>query len=467
MIPLAAALLLAAVDPCAPVDPTGAPEPETAAAYREIAEEELARGGLDAAAAAFRAAAAADPADLRSREALRQLCDAGAEDPLARGLRLMDAGDCRAAAAAFREARAGAPRPSAALLEGICRYELGDDVAAEAALREAEAHPPHRAEARLYLGLLALRAGDRERGLALLDAARGSPALEEAADALARAARLGGRVVLSLAAEGGWDSNVNLAPTGEPALAREADAVAALRAAALVRPWREAGPYLRVAGLLHEPLELRSYAVRGYDAAGGWRGGAGRADLLLEYAYGARTFGGDPYVSFHRLLASAWLRSRRASAGVTGFVRLESYASAWSGFDGTLAGGEVRAAWLPSPRVRLSVAYAVARDATEDDLLSYLEHGPRAEVRIVPAAGLRLGAEAGAARRAYDRFDVALGVTRRDTLLDAVAYAERDLAGGWALRLSVEARGAASNVAALEYVKVVPALGLVWARGFR
>jgi tetratricopeptide (TPR) repeat protein len=466
VIPVVAALVLATVDPCAPVGAAGAPDPETAAAYLEIGEEELARGSRDAAAAAFRAAAEADPGDERPRAALRTLCDAAPADPLARGLRLMDAGELRGAAEAFREARAARPSPSAALLEGICRYELGEDAAAVAALREAEVHPPHRAEASFYLGLLALRAGERERAVALLDAARASPALEVPADELARAARLGGRVVLSLAAEAGWDSNVNLAPTGDPALVPEGDTIAALRAAALIRPWGAGAPYVRAAGLLHEPVDLRDFALRGYDAAAGWRGGSRRVDALVEVAHGARTFGGDPYLTFDRLLASASLLGRRGAIGGTGFVRLESYASGWSGFEGTVAGGELRAAWLAGPRVRLSVAYGVARDWAADEVLSYLEHGPRADVRVAPSRRWRLGADAALTSRRHDAYDPALGQTRHDTTLDAIAWVERDLAGGWALRLSGALRAASSNVATFDYVQVAPAIGLVWARGF-
>jgi hypothetical protein len=466
VIALAAALFLAAVDPCAPVQPGAAPDPEAAAAYRAIGEEELALGEREAAAAAFRAAAGADPADARAREALRLLCDARDEDPLARGIRLMDAGDCRGAAEAFRAARALRPSPSAALLEGICRYELGEDAAAAAALREAEAYPPHRAEASLYLGLVALRTGDRERGLALLDAARAHPALAGPADALARAARLGGRLVLTLAADAAWDSNVNLAPTGDPAVSPEGDAVGAVRAAALLRPWGDTGAYARGAGLLHEPSDLRGYAVRGYDVAAGWRGGGRALDGLVEYAHGARTFGGEPYATFDRLLASASLRGRRLSLGATGFVRLESYASEWADFEGTVAGGELRGAWSPDRRVRVSLAYGAARDRADAEVLSYVEHGPRVDVRAAPAPGWRLGGDAALAFRTHDAFDAALGATRRDTTLDAVAWAERDIAGGLALRLSGEVRWASSNVAALEYVKVAPAIGLVWARGF-
>jgi tetratricopeptide (TPR) repeat protein len=128
----------------------------------------------------------------------------------------MDDRDWRGAAAAFQAARKGDAGPSAALLEGICRHELGEEDEAAALLREAAAYPPHREEAQLYLGLVALRTGSSSEAAALFESASANPALEHAAADLARLARRDGRLVLSVFAESGWDSNVNLAPSGTP-----------------------------------------------------------------------------------------------------------------------------------------------------------------------------------------------------------------------------------------------------------
>ena len=65
------ALALAAVDPCAPVQPVP-PDPATAQAYREVADAELAAGSRDSAAAAYRDALARDPSDEASRAALQR-----------------------------------------------------------------------------------------------------------------------------------------------------------------------------------------------------------------------------------------------------------------------------------------------------------------------------------------------------------------------------------------------------------
>lgn len=462
------ALALAASDPCAPVAPSDPPDPAAAAAYRAVGDEELARGALEPAAAAYRAAAERDPSDGASRDALRRLCErrGAMEDPLARGLRLMDAGDFRGAIAAFRAARAAAPSPSTALLQGICHYELGEDGEAAPLFREAEGYGPHREEARLYLGLIALRAGAGPEASALFESARANPALERDARELAWLARRDGRLVVALLAESGWDSNVNLAPTGEPSLTPESDGVIALAGSFLLRPNGSRGPYLRAAALTHDPVDLGAYRVRGFDAAGGWQLRGRGAQAVLEYDYGVRTFGGEPYLTSHRLLASGWTRAGRARVGAAYLARFESYASGWSDFSGTLQRAEVRAGLTLGPRLGLGLAYGVAFEDARATSLSYLEHGPRVELRASAGRAWRLGLDASLSRRDYDGYDADLGNTRRETYLDAAGFAERTVATFWTVRLGLEARRALSNVAALEYDKIVPTVGLAYVRGF-
>jgi tetratricopeptide (TPR) repeat protein len=461
------ALALSAVDPCEPVAPVGSPDPAAAAAYRGVGDDELARGALDPAATAYRAALARDPSDGASREALHRLCEARStgEDPFARGLRLMDAGDLRGAVDAFQKARASSPGPSIALLLGICLHELGEDAEAAPFLREAEGYGPHREEARLYLGLIALRAGAGPEATAFFESARTNPALERDARDLARLARQDGRYVVSFLAESGWDSNVNLAPNGGPSPAPESDGVYALTGSLLARPIGARGPYLRAAALMHDPIQLGAYRVRGFDAAGGWQL-RGRGSLaIVEYDYGTRTFGGDPYLASHRLLASGWLQAGRAGLGAAYLVRFESYAAAWSRFDGTLQRAELRFAFTPRAQLRIGFAYGIGLEDAREPVLSYLEHGPRVEVRA-SAGAWRLGVDASLSRRGYDDHDPAFQTTRRDTYLDASAFAERDVAVGWALRFGLEGRRARSNVAPLEYDRVVPTIGLAYVRGF-
>lgn len=332
MTGLILALLLGGADPCAPVQPMVQPNAAAARAYRQVGASELAAGSIETAVSAYRDALANDVTDGESREALRRICEAPpAPDPFREGIRRMDAGEYRAAAEAFHQVRAGADAaPSAALLEGICRFELGEDEAGRLLFEEAAAYPPHRDEARLYLGLLALRAGSAAEAGALFRSAAENPALERAASDLARLARRDGRLVLSFLAESGYDSNVTLAPDGTPGGPPAADGLYALSAAALFRPKGTEGPYLRLGGFLQEQMQLGAYDFDGFDAAGGWQVGRGERGLIAEYDYAARRFGGASYLSAHRLLASAWMRAGRALLGASYLARFESYAPAWS-----------------------------------------------------------------------------------------------------------------------------------------
>jgi tetratricopeptide (TPR) repeat protein len=458
------ALALTAADPCGPVAPAADPDALAAAEYRAVGDQELAAAHPEAASVAYRAAAALG--DSAARSALARLCAArGPAQALRRGLAQMDAGDCRAAAASFAEARAADPNPSAALLEGICRYELGEDEPAARCLREAEANASHREEARFYLGLLALRAGEGAEASSLFEAARSDPALADSADALARRARLEGRWTVALSAESGWDSNVTLAPSGLAAAPPQADALYALSGAVLFRPDGARGPYLRASGFLRDPVQLGAYSVRGVDGAAGWQLMGDTARGVLEYDFAWRTFGGAPYLGAHRLLASGDVRAGPAVLGAAYLVRFDSYATGWTDFSGTLQRGEVRAGFSLAPWAAVTIAYGLGRDATRDPVLSYLEHGPRAEVRLALSRTVRGGVEAAMAWRGYDRSDPALGTLRRDVQLDAAAFLELELASGLRARLSLDARRTSSSAPAAEYGKIVPALGMTYARG--
>ncbi len=457
------ALALAAVDPCAPVQPVP-PDPVTAQAYREVADAELAAGSRDSAAAAYRDALARDPSDEASRAALQRLCAAHGPDPFQDGLRRMDAEDLPGAARAFEAAFAADGNASAALLGGIARYELGDDEAAERLLRAAERDPAHREEARFYLGLLALREGDGARASSLLEGAATNPALASPALDLARLARRDGRLIFSLVAESGWDSNVNLGPGGPEGPAAQSDGTAALSASILWRPSGARGPYLRAAGLLHNLAQLDAYDLGGVEAAAGWQLRAGRHGAAAEYEYAHRTLGGDDYLGAHRLLASGWLRRGRAVAAGSYAVRFESFAGGWSPFSGVLHRAEARATLDATSRLRLGLAYAGGRDDARESVLSYWEHGPRAEVRLLLGRA-RLGVDLGLTLRAYDVFDEALGARRRDTYLDGAAFVEVDLADRWTARAGIIGRNARSNVDALAYDKLAPSVAIGYTLG--
>lgn len=455
-------IALGAADPCAPVVPAAAADPVTASAYRGVAETEAAKGSRDTAILAYQSAAALDPADRASRAALQRYCAAGPRtDPFQDGMAKMDAGDLRGAVAEFRVARGRADDPSIALLEGICQYELGDDHEAEAALRMAEASPADADLAKFYLGLVALREGSASRAASLFDAASASAAIAPVASGLARLARSEGRWALTLVAASGFDSNVNLAPPGAPP-AREADGLYALGATGLLRPSGSDGPYLRAQGFLNQQLRLGEFDVAAGDVAGGWQLRRDRWSGLAEYDFSYRTFGGSPFLSSHRLLASAWTAVGDVTIGATYLARFESYADGFSPFSGTVQAAEVRTSFGIGSGARLALAYGLARDAARLSILSYLEHGPRAELRIATARAMRLGIELAATFRGYDVLDPALGARRSDTYLDASVLAERDLSLRWTAQIAVRGRRALSNVAGFEYAKLAPTVGLAY-----
>jgi hypothetical protein len=464
MIPaIVLALSLGAADPCAPVEPAREPDPAAAAAYRAVGDGEAARGSPATAILAYRSAAALDPADRGSRAALARLCRTPARgaDPAREGMARMDAGDLRGAVAAFRAAREREEDPSVALLEGIGLYELGEDRDAERALRVAERSPDDADLARLYLGLLAFRDGAASRAASLFDAASGSASIGPAAQDLARLARSEGRWALTLEAASGYDSNVNLAPPGSQP-ARQADGQYALAATGVARPWGSDGPYLRGQGFLNQQLRLGTYDASGGDAAAGWQLRRSSWSGVAEYDYAYRTFGGSPFLSAHRLLVSAFTGFGGVTLGATYFARFDTYADGWSQFSGTLQAGEVRGAFAPSTRARISVAYGAARDAARLGILSYVEHGPRAELRVLAWRGVWAGGDLAATFRRYDDYDPALAARRVDTYLDAGALLEWNPSPRWTTRLALHGRRALSNVSGFEYSKLVPTVGLAY-----
>ena len=459
---LVTGLALATADPCAPVQPAAAADPRAAAAYRTVAEAEGKAGSPETAILAYRSAAALDPADHVSRAALERYCGAGPRvEPFQAALAKMDAGDLRGAIADFRAARDRVDAPSVALLEGICHYELGEGREAEPLLLAAERSPEHADLARFYLGLLALREGASSRAAALFDAASASAAIAPVASDLARLARTQGPWALTLFAASGFDSNVTLAPPGSPP-SRTSDGLYALGATGLLRPWGSLGPYLRAQGLLDRQLRLDAYDVGAGDLAGGWQLQGTRWSGLAEYDFAYRTFGGSSFLSAHRLLASAWTLIGDVTLGASYLARFESYAGGFSPFSGTLQAAEVRASLAVGARTRLALAYGAARDGARLSILSYLEHGPRAELRFVTARGVRLGADVATTFRGYEVFDPTLGARRRDTYVDAAALAEWDLSPRWTAQLALRGRRALSSVAGFEYSKLVPTAGLAY-----
>ena len=467
MTGLLLALALAAGDPCAPLPPlAGAPDPAAAGAYRKVADEERRAGAIETAALAYREALARDPSDQASRLALDALCrERGAAAPFQRGLEEMEAGDLGAAARSFEDARAAGAGASAALLEGVCRYELGEDDQARERLREAREDPTHHEAADLYLGLLALREGDGDAAALAFDAAGHDPRLSTLAAPLSRLARRTGRLVLAALVASGWDSNAQLAPSGTP-IDTSNDGQLDAAASALYRPLGESGPFLSGRGLFHQQLRFGDLDSWGLAGAAGWQLGRGRRALWAEYGYEYRTLGGSPFLSAHGLRAAGWAPAGPFTLSASYFVRFESYqGTLYQPFSGTYQGGEPSASALLSPRMRLLLGYRLSRDGVGLPQLSFVEHGPHARLGIDVPPRARLFVEAGVSWRGYDALDPQLALTRSDTYLDGAVALEWDLSARTFLRASIEARRAWSNAAAFTYFRLAPTVGLGWVAG--
>jgi len=465
----ATALAAGAIDPCAPITPATAPDPAAAALYRSVGDDERGAGNPEAAAAAFRKAAELDPADQASRKALAELCTtARASTPseaFDRGLALMQAGDFRRAAGAFDEALLESPDPSTALLAGVCHFQIGNTRRASLVLRTAEADPDHAAVARFYLGLIAI-AEDRPREAAiLLEQAAAGPEVAALAHDLARYAWRIQRLVLSAFTDVAWDSNATLAPGGTP-LASASDGAFDLGAAAIYRPSGDSGPYFRGSGLLREQFQVHSLDMLGASAGAGWQLGRLGNALVLGYDYDFRTLGGAPYLSANRLSASGWVTAGPAVLTASYFARFETYLPvAYEPFDGTVQHAELKAALGLGRTSWLTVGYGLTTDSVQLDYLSWLEHGPRAVLRWLPAPRWRMVFEAGAAFRSYGAVAPTLGVVREDVYLDGAVLAEYFPSLQWALWVSLDARRALSNVSQYDYFRIAPTIGVSFTAG--
>ncbi len=465
---LAAALVLAAPDPCAPAQPSGAPDPGAAEAYRAVGDAERDRGSRDTAAAAYRAALSRDPADGRSRAALAALCgDQGRDGAFQRGLRKMEAGDRRGAVAAFEEARAGRRDPSAALLEGICLYELGEDARARPLLAEAEADPEHRDSARFFLGLMALRAGRSAEAVALLEASAADHRLGPEAMDLARLARREGRLVVSVLLDAGWDSNVDLAPDRSAGAARIEDASTGATALVRVAPYGDSGPFVRATAVMRDQVRYDVLDLGGWGAAVGWQAGRGRDYVLGEGSWDYRDLGGAPYLSAPRLLgAIRHDTGRGVSAGLTYFARWESFLPTdVQGYSGLRHFAEADVTRQLGRRASGTLAWHAGLDAARDRSLGWVEQGPRAALRLPLGRDARVGLDLAYTWRRYSAFDVALGAQRDDRYADLAASLEYELAARWTLRASLGARRAFSNLPDFVYTRFVPLVGIAYTVG--
>ena len=465
---LLALALATAPGPCDPVEISPRPDPETAAAYRKIGDDERAAGARETAVTAYRAAAALDPSDGASRDALRRLCATPIEesaDPFRRGLHLMDRGELRAAVTEFQKAQAGHPDASAALLEGVCLYRLDEDKAAEVVLRLAANDPDVQDSARFYLGLIALRRGDSFSAAPLFDGLVASSGYGTVAADMALIAQRSGRFSVSALTSVGWNSNLTLAPSGYVTSGASGGS-AAIAASGLWRPTGESGPYVRLSGAYQKQFHLTAFDTGAASGAAGWQLGHADRAIFAEYAYTYSALGGAPYLSSNRLLASGWLTWGDFTLTATYLARFEAYQSIYEPFSGTLQWAEARGAWWFGPFAHLGVSYRLGGDGAQVNYLSWFEHGPHADFFAQLGRSVRIGLDASLAFRTYGAVAPGPNVVRADTYLTGAAVVEYDLGTHWTIQATLGARKAYSNLPQFSYFAFMPTVGVAYLAGF-
>ena len=115
-------------------------------------------------------------------------------------------------------------------------------------------------------------------------------------------------------------------------------------------------------------------------AAGSSGRGAGAA---VEYTLTAPSAHG--YLGARRHSRRPGCAAARAVTSGSYAVRFKSLPT-WAPFSGAAPGGGA-SSLDPTPRLQLGLAYAGGRDDTRESVLSYWDHGPRAEVRLPVRAG--------------------------------------------------------------------------------
>ncbi|HZJ53393.1 MAG TPA: hypothetical protein VFD38_04585 [Myxococcaceae bacterium] len=455
-------LVLAAADPCTAPIPAGQGDPREAEVYVRVGDAERARGNLGAAREAYRAALTRAPGSVEALRGLEAVC-APTTDPLQAGADALEAGDPRRALRALTGARGRGNDRAVDLLEGIARYQLGEDAAAIPLLESARSDPALAESASFFLGATALRRGDGDRASRLFDQAGRAIGLEDAARQLARMAQQEGHLVLSVATELVYDTNVALRPDGAPLTLPGPDGSAGLTLMGLVRPWGTPGPYLRVEGQLSKQFTLDQLDLIGGAAALGFRLLGPTGSLTGEYAYSYQAVDWRGYLADHRAFLGGSLLTGIALWGFAYAAHFETYR--WdelSDLSGVRQVLELDAGLLPGGGVRITAGYAGTWDAARVQNLSYLEHGPLLEL-VWGRGPWTLGARGALAWRRYLAPDPAYaGTTRGDTRYFATTWVELGLGAQWSVRGTVRLLRTDSNIPDLNATEWIFIGSLAW-----
>jgi tetratricopeptide (TPR) repeat protein len=470
------ALLLAATDPCTAPVPPGVGDPREAEVYVRVGDAERARGNLGAAREAYRAALARAPGSVEARRGLQAAC-APVVDPVQTAADALETGDPEGALRALASARGRGNDRAVDLLEGIARYQLGQDTRAVPLLESARADPATAESASFFLGLIALRRGDGDRASRLFDQAGRAIGLADAARQLARTAQQEGHVVLSVASELVYDTNVALRPDGAPLTVPGPDGSAGLSVMALVRPWGTPGPYLRVEGQLSKQFTLDQLDLAGAAAAVGFRLAGPIGSLTGEYAYSYQAVDWRGYLADHRVFLGGSLLTGIALWGFAYAAHFETYR--WSelqDLSGVRQVLELDTGLLPGAGVRITAGYAGTWDAARHDglsyeNLSYLEHGPILE-GVWTAGPWTAGLRGAIAWRTYLAPDPAYpsnpadptspSLTRYDTRYFANTWVDLSFGAQWSVRGTVKLIRTDSNIPDINSTEWIFIGSLIW-----
>ena len=443
MTALLLGLLLGATDPCTAPVPVGEGDPREADVYVRVGDAERARGNLGAAREAYRAALTRAPGSVEARRGLEAACAPGV-DPVQTAADALEARDSEGALRALARARGHGNDRAVDLLEGIAHYQLGQDTSAVPLLESARSDPAMAESASFFLGLIALRRGDGDRASRLFDQAGRALGLEDAARQLARTAQQEGHVVLSIASELVYDTNVAL----------------------------PSGPYLRVEGQLSKQFTLDQLDLAGAAAALGFRLAGSVGSLTGEYAYSYQAVDFRGYLADHRAFLGGSLLTGSALWGFAYAAHFETYR--WTelqDLSGVRQVLELDTGLLPGAGVRITAGYAGTWDSARYENLSYLEHGPILE--LVWANGpWTAGVRGALAWRTYLAPDPAYpsnpadltspDLTRYDTRYFATTWVDLGLGARWSVRGTVKLVRTDSNIPDLNSTEWIFIGSLTW-----
>jgi hypothetical protein len=458
-------LLLTAADPCTAPIPPGQANAREAEIYVQVGDAERIRGNLGAAREAYRAALSRASGSVEARRGLEAVC-ALATDPVQAGADALEEGDPRRALRALAGARGRGNDRAVDLLEGIARYQLGEDPVAVPLLESARSDPALAESASFFLGLIALRRGDGERASRLFDQAGRAVGLENAARQLTRMAQQEGHLVLSVATELVYDTNVALRPDGaDPITVPGPDGSVGLTIMGLLRPWGTPGPYLRVEGQLSKQFTLTELDLIGGAAALGYRLLGSGGSLTAEYAYSYQAVDWRGYLADHRVFLGGSLLTGITLWGFAYAAHFETYR--WeelADLSGVRQVVELDAGLLPGGGVRITAGYAGTWDAAKVQNLSYVEHGPLLELSWAQGPW-SLGVRGALAWRPYLAPDPAYlpeGTTREDTRYLATTWVDLALGAQWSVRGTVRLLRTNSNIPDLNATEWIFIGSLAW-----